>query len=83
MLTKYFHCFQVFHKISPDLEIEETVMLLTPDIPFYDLPGPEVKVLDKPLSRQILGKDSGTIYGELEWTLDIHVGKPRHRALEK
>ena len=38
-------------------------------IPSYDLLGLNVKIADKPLTRRILDKDTGLIYGEHEHTL--------------
>ena len=39
------------------------------DIPSYDLPGLSVKIPHKGHQSNIVGKDSGPMYGDLEQTL--------------
>ena len=57
------------HQVSPEPEVEQMLMLLTSNIPLYDLLGLNVKVSNKPLSSNIWDKDSGSTYSELEQTL--------------
>ena len=56
-------------QILPEQEMEKTLMLLTSDIPLYDLQYLNVKMSNKPLTRRILDKDMSSIYGELELSL--------------
>ena len=44
-------------------------MFVTSDIPSYSLPVLNVKIPEKPISRRILQKESGSIYCELKEAL--------------
>ena len=46
--------------------MEQALMLLTSDVPSYDLPGLHVKIPNQTQSRKILERDTGPIYGELK-----------------
>ena len=45
------------------------LMSLTSDIPSYEIPGVNVKIPDRQLSRHIFDKDFGSMYGEPEQTV--------------
>ena len=62
--------------------MQQTLMLLTSDVPFYDLPCLNVKILDKPLRRWILDKDSGPIYGNVKQNL-IDIAKNQNTEFYK
>ena len=51
-----------YHWISPQSEMEQVLILLTLDIPSYDLLGLNIRILDKPLSRRTLDENTGSIY---------------------
>ena len=57
------------HQISHTPEMEKTLMLPTSDIPLYELPSLNVTITEKPQSRQLLDRDSGPLYCELEQIL--------------
>ena len=57
------------HQISPEPGMQQTLMLLTSNIPLYDFLGLNDKILDKPLTRKILDKDTGSIYSKHKQTL--------------
>ena len=42
------------HQISPELEIEQAMMLLTSAVPMYGLPDLNAKTPDTPQSRGVL-----------------------------
>ena len=60
---------KVYYHISPEPEMEQALMLMTSNIPSYNLPGLNVKIPDKSLSRRKLEKDTGPIYCKPEQTL--------------
>ena len=61
-----FDYWEAYHQISPKPKIEQALMLLTSDIPSYDLPLLNVKIPEKPLSRRLMDKDTGPIYDQLK-----------------
>ena len=65
-----------FHQISHDLELEQTLMLLTSDISSFDLPGLNVNIFDRPFSRHI------PIHGKSEKNSNVHTGEPRPSILQ-
>ena len=56
------------NQVSPKLEMEQALMLLTSDIPSYYLSGLNVRFPEKPLYRRILDKEMSQICGELKQT---------------
>ena len=68
-LTKFFLIFEylkAYYEILSKQDMGQPLMLMTSDIPPYDLTGLNVKILDEPLSRRILHEDIGPIYGKLK-----------------
>ena len=63
-----FDYLNAYLQISPDPESEQTLMLLTSDVSSCTLPSLNVKFMGQIISRCILGKGSGLIYGKPEWT---------------
>ena len=68
-LTKFSNYLKAHYHISPKPHKEQTLMLLTSDIPAYELQGLNVKIPKKPVNRRILDRESGQIYGELKHIL--------------
>ena len=76
----------LFNSIPSDVtepEVEPALMLLTPDILSYNLPGLNIKNQDKPWSRRILDKDTSQICDELEQTLTYMLQKWWYWVLQK
>ena len=68
-LAKLFDYLKAYHQILPELEIQQALILLTSNSPLYDLPGLDVKIPEKSLTRRILDKKMGQINDELEQIL--------------
>ena len=69
-LTRFFFDhLKAYHEISPKPEMKQALMLLTSYIPYFTLPGLNVKLLRKPMSRWILDKDTGSIYKQITYML--------------
>ena len=64
-----FDCLKAYHQISSIPDMEQGLRLLTCDVPSYDLPGLNVKIPEKPLSRKVLMKDISPINSKLKQTL--------------
>ena len=65
---------KAYHQIPPSPEIKQAKLLLSSDNPSYHLPGLNVKIPQKPLSRSILDKETGLIHGKPEDS-DKHVAR--------
>ena len=60
-----FDYLKAYHQIWPKWEMQQGLMPLTQDIPSYDLPGLNVKMPAKSLSKRIQDKESNPFHGEL------------------
>ena len=67
--TVSFNYLKANHWISPKQVMDQALILMTSDIQSYNFPGLNYQMSDKPLSKSILDKDSGLMYGELHQTL--------------
>ena len=74
-----FDYLKVYHQISLKPKVEQMLILLTSDIPLYNLPHLDVKIPNRPLNRPKLDKDFGLIYFEpgetLTYMLEIQEAK--------
>ena len=57
-------------------------MLLTSDFPSYELPGLDVKIPDRLLSRCMLDSGSGLMYGKLKQTVTFMLENQEKRSKE-
>ena len=64
-----FDYLKAYHQISPEPDMGEILMLLTPKTHFYDFPDLNVNIPDKPLTRQIVDINTSPICDELKQTL--------------
>ena len=74
--------FKAYHHIPLGPEVKQILKLLNSYTTSYDLPGLNVKIPDRSLSRCILYKDSEPVWGELKQNL-INTVKPRNNVLQK
>ena len=64
-----FDYLKAYYNVSQEPGMDQTLMLLTLNIPLYSLPGLNVRMPDKPLTIRLLDKDTGPIYGEVKQKL--------------